>query len=86
MSKENISKIELLTREQNNNKFWYNYRKGVINPKTTGGKVNLTPCGFSKNVSSKEMVKPWFFVTFNIIARYIFPGNFIEIPQVIQKI
>ena len=55
MSKENISKIELLTREQNNNKFWYNYRKGVINPKTTGGKVNLTPCGFSKNVSSKEM-------------------------------
>ena len=29
MSEEKISKIELLTREQNNNKLWYNYRKGV---------------------------------------------------------
>ena len=25
------------------------------------------PCGFLKNVSSKERVKPWLFVTFNII-------------------
>ena len=25
------------------------------------------PYGFSKNVSSKESVKPWFFVTLNVI-------------------
>ena len=30
MSKEKISKIELLTRGQSNNELWYNYRKGVI--------------------------------------------------------
>ena len=30
MSKEKISKIELLTRGQNNNILWYNYRKRVI--------------------------------------------------------
>ena len=30
MSKENISKIELLRRGHSNNKLWYNYRKGVI--------------------------------------------------------
>ena len=44
------------------------------------------PCGFSKNVSSKEKVKPCFFVTFNIIISHIFLENFIEIPQVVQKI
>ena len=51
------------------------------------GGVNLRPppCGFSKNVSSKERVKPWCFVTFNIIS-HIFSENFIEIPQVVQKI
>ena len=43
-------------------------------------------CGFLKNVSSKERVKPWFSVTFNIIISPIFPENFIEIPQVVQKI
>ena len=32
------------------------------------------PCSFSKNVTSKERVKLWFFV------------NFIEFPQVVQKI
>ena len=42
--------------------------------------------GFSKNVSSKERVKPWFFVIFNIIIDHIFPENFIETPQVFQKI
>ena len=42
-------------------------------------------CGFSKNVSSKERVKPWFFVTFNIITSHIFPEIFIEISQVVQK-
>ena len=45
-----------------------------------------TPCGFSKNVLSKGGVKPCFFVTFNIIISHIFPENFIEIPQVVQKI
>ena len=48
------------------------------------------PCSFSKNVFSRERererVKPWFFVTFNIIISYVFPENFIEIPQVFQKI
>ena len=49
--------------------------------------VNLTlpphPYGFSKNVSSKERVKLWFFVTFDIIISHIFPENFIEIPQLV---
>ena len=49
--------------------------------------VNLTPrCGFSKNVSSRERVKPSFFVTFNIIISHIFPENFIEVTQLVQKI
>ena len=52
-----------------------------------GGLGGLTPpCGFSKNVSSIESVKPWFFVTFNMILRHIFPENFIEFRQVVQKI
>ena len=50
------------------------------------GGVNLTPCGFFKTVSSTERVKPWFFVTFNIIISHILPEHFIEISQVIQKI
>ena len=41
---------------------------------------------FSKNISSKERVKPCFFVTFNIISKHIFPENFMEFPQVVQKI
>ena len=51
-----------------------------VNPKTAGGGVSLTPptpYGFSKTVSSKERVKPWFFVAFNIIISHIFPENFI---------
>ena len=43
-------------------------------------------CGFSKNIFSKERVKSWFFVTFNIILRHIFPKNFIEFTQVVQKV
>ena len=50
------------------------------------GGVNLTTCGFSKNVYSKERTKPWFFMIFNIILRHIFPEDFIEFPQVVQKI
>ena len=52
-----------------------------------GGSIwPLTPCGFSENVSSKERVKPWFFVTFSVILRHIFPENFIEFSLVVQKI
>ena len=59
----------------------------AFNPKTAGGKGDqIDPSGFSKNVSSKERVKPCFFITFNIILRQIFPGNFIEFPQAVQKI
>ena len=45
------------------------------------GVVNLTPHprGFLKNVSSKQRVKTWFFVTINIIISHIFSENFIEI-------
>ena len=49
------------------------------------GQLDLL-CGFSKNVSFKERMKPWFFVTVNIILRHIFPENFIEFPLVVQKI
>ena len=44
------------------------------------------PCDFLKNVSSKESVKPSFFVTFDIIKSHIFREKFIEIPQVVQKL
>ena len=57
----------------------------ILTLKELGGEgavVNLTlTCGFSKNVSSKEMVKPCFFFTFSIILKRIFPENFIEFPQ-----
>ena len=49
-------------------------------------KLDPPLCGFTKSVSSKEREKPWFFVTFNIILRHIFPENFTEFPQVDQKI
>ena len=45
----------------------------------------LPPCGFFQNVSTREWVKPWFFVTFNIIVSPIFTENVIEISQVVQK-
>ena len=51
-----------------------------------GGQFDPLPCGFSKIVSSKDRVQPWFFVTFNIMLKHIFPENFIEFPQVVQKI
>ena len=44
------------------------------------------PCGFSKNVSSRERVESRFFVTSNISISHIFPEDFVEIPQVVQKI
>ena len=60
--------------------FNQSYKK--LNPKTTGvGQFDPpTPspppdCAFSKNVSSKERLKPWFVLTFNIIISHIFPEN-----------
>ena len=50
------------------------------------GEFDSPPCGFSKNICSRERMKPWFFVTFNISISHIFPKNFIQIPQVVQKI
>ena len=55
----------------------------IFSLKTAG---DPPPCGFSKNVSSKERVRHWFFVTFNVIISHIFPEYFIEIPQVAQKL
>ena len=49
------------------------------------GSQHDLPCVFSKNASSKERVKPLFYVTFNIIITDIFPANFIEIPQAVQR-
>ena len=53
-----------------------------------GGGCQFDPplCGFSENVSSKERMKPWFFVTFNIIISHIFHEHFIETSQVLQKL
>ena len=45
--------------------------------------LTLKRLWFLKNVSCKERVKPWLFVTFNIIIRHIFPESFVEIPQVV---
>ena len=60
------------------------------NPKTAeggGGRGQFDhPFSFSKVLSSKERVKPWFFVTFNVIISHIFPENFIEITQIVKKI
>ena len=50
------------------------------------GSIQFFQRGFSKNVFSRGKVKPTFFVTFNTIASHNFPENFIEIPQVVQKI
>ena len=47
--------------------------------------LTLTRLVVSKNVSSRERVKSCFFMTFNIIISHIFPQNFIDISQVIQK-
>ena len=56
-----------------------------LNPKTAAAGVRVGR-GVSKGVSSKEREKPWFFVTFNIILKQIFPESFSEFPQVVQKI
>ena len=56
----------------------------LYNPKT-GGEVNLTLCGFSKIASSKERVKPWFFVTFNIILKHTFPETLLNFLKSLRR-
>ena len=46
----------------------------------------LPPCGFSKNVSSKERMKAVFFMSFNIIKSCIFLESLIETLHVVQKL
>ena len=48
--------------------------------------IKLQTSGLQQNVSYKDRMKPYFFVTFNIIISHIFSENFIEIPQVVLKI
>ena len=59
----------------------------LFNPEMSG-RVKLTHplCGFFKNASSIERVEPCPFVTFNITSKHIFPENFVEFPQIVQKI
>ena len=87
----NISKTELILFKPKMKKLDIDLK---LNLKTARGKgegegVNLTPPSTAvvfKKVSFKEKVKPWFFVTFNIILRHIFPENFIDFSQVLRKI
>ena len=54
-----------------------------LNPKKVGeGGQSETTCGFSKNVLSREKVKPCCFVTFD---NSLFSENLIEIPHVDHK-
>ena len=64
----------------------YSLTKCVLEDGLIFKRLGGSPCGFSKKVSSVQSMKPWFFVTFNIIISHIFPENFIEIPQVVKKI
>ena len=59
-------------------------RPGARGEGEGGGGVQFDPLVVFE--SSKERVKPWFFVTLIIIISHIFPENFIEITQVVQKI
>ena len=60
----------------------------LTNSKIPRGKriSNWLTCGFSKNVSSKKSLKPWFFVTFKIIIKHIFSENFNKFSHVVQKV
>ena len=64
----------------------FNPTCSVLTLKRLGG-VNLIPPVFFPRICYLEREwKPVFLVTFNIIISHIFPENFIEITQVIQKI
>ena len=60
----------------------------MINPKKAGerGGGDHFSLWFFQNIFSRERVKPCFFVTFNIIISHKFSENFIEFPEVVQKI
>ena len=58
-----------------------------FDPKTAGGcQFHHPPVVFRKMYFLKKGLKPWFIMIFNIILRHIFPGNFKEFLQVVQKI
>ena len=40
----------------------------------------------SERKRERERLKLWVFLTFNIIITHIFPENFIEIREVVQKV
>ena len=72
---------------------WFSWKsmQDILTLKTLGsgrGGVNLTPPPmlFFRKCIFYSAVKPCFFVTINIIISHITVGNFIEIPQVVQKI
>ena len=51
----------------------------LLTLKRLAGQFDPTPCAFFwKNMSSKEIVKPQFFQTFNIIISHTFPEIFIN--------
>ena len=57
----------------------------VLTLKRLGGQFDPLPCGFSKNVSFKERVKSWFFVTFNVITSFLkISFNFLIKPSLIR--
>ena len=78
------SQLKFPSRERTCGLSWKSLR--IFNPKKVRGSVWSSPLWLSKNVTSKERVKPCFFVNFNIMINHIFPSNFSKIPQVGQKI
>ena len=57
----------------------------LLTLKRLGDQTDPSPCGFTKNIFSRERANPRFSVTFNIIISHIIPKNVIEIPQIVQK-
>ena len=61
--------------------------KKFLNPVTSTSVRDLEKLlWFFQRFVFQRKVKSWFFVTFNIFLSHIFHGNFIEFPQVLQKI
>ena len=74
----NLSVLDLPTF---NEYFWDN-----LTPKRLGCQLDpCSSCSFSRNMFSREEVKPWFFPTYNIIINHAFPENFTVISQVVQN-
>ena len=53
-----------MNQKKQKNKYKAEICLGNFNPKKVGGGQFDSPCGFSKNVCSKERVKPFFFCDF----------------------